>query len=149
MVNTVIIDGQTVLENKQLLVCDEQEILQNAKTFAQHYWATASAFRAELAPAKLSPTNVRGQQELPRILGRGVCYLSVLGIANSGMDVHRTLSALLQNCPLAVHQSLAHHTPMAKVTGQLHLWKLRHQVPRNPGVKERSTAMSFKTDVNA
>ncbi|MBW4661883.1 MAG: amidohydrolase family protein [Drouetiella hepatica Uher 2000/2452] len=42
MVDTVIIDGRTLLENKQLLICSEQEILQSAKKFSQEYWSTAA-----------------------------------------------------------------------------------------------------------
>ncbi|MBD2463544.1 amidohydrolase family protein [Oscillatoria sp. FACHB-1407] len=41
MVDTVIIDGQIVLEHKQLLVCNEAEVLHSAKTWAQDSWATA------------------------------------------------------------------------------------------------------------
>ena len=42
MVDTVIINGQVVLAEKQLLVGDEREILQAARTAAAGYWSTAS-----------------------------------------------------------------------------------------------------------
>lgn len=42
MVDTVIINGRTVLAEKQLLVCDEREVLQDIRATAAVHWATAS-----------------------------------------------------------------------------------------------------------
>lgn len=42
MVDTVIVNGRIVLEHKQLLVCDQRDVLDKARTAASEHWATAS-----------------------------------------------------------------------------------------------------------
>ena len=39
MVHTVICDGRTLLEAKRLLVCDEREVLADARHSASQVWA--------------------------------------------------------------------------------------------------------------
>jgi 5-methylthioadenosine/S-adenosylhomocysteine deaminase len=42
MVDTVIVNGRTVLEHKRLLVCDEREVLDQAKAAVDKHWSTAA-----------------------------------------------------------------------------------------------------------
>jgi 5-methylthioadenosine/S-adenosylhomocysteine deaminase len=64
MVDTVIVDGRIVLENKQLLVCDKQDVLNNARLAASKQWATAAQRHwAEQTIAEQYPRSLKAWEE--------------------------------------------------------------------------------------